>query len=177
MAINLNEKHFKDMEITFFYSFQNREKCFYRALDIGICIECSNKTVIPFDICYQCIEKFGLEMTSEFDGFGVKSTIPRKQNEILKKLPYRGDVLTKEELDLMYGNCFAPYSITYINNLIIDSSLKRCLLSLVNSSNNPNAIFIMKNFEVCLQFLRDIKADESIYVYYDFKDNYFHATK
>lgn len=177
MNINLYQEYFKGMQIRYIYHFITQGKYISKELHIGLCIVCNVETIVPFDICHGCMTTIGLEIINEYDGFGVKTLIPRKKNEIVKKLRYLGDIITKTELDTLYGDTFAPYSIKYVGNLVLDASVKRCVLSLINASHNPNAIFVVKNLEICLQFIRPIQAGEVIYIDYDYSGNYTHSTK
>lgn len=172
--MNLYKEHFRHMVNTFRYEFINTEIAYVADLKCGSCIDCREKTVIPFDVCLNCINKRGFAITSEFN-MGIKTTIARKQDEVITDLPYIGDIMSKKQLNKRYGKTFAPYSIKY-RTQVIDASTKRCFLSIINSDTSPNAQFIIKNGQILLQFIKDVEAGNDIYVYYDFKDKYVHDT-
>ena len=180
--MNLNQLIFRKIPIRLLYN--NPKTSFSTILKNSTCYKCGSETTIPYFICAICAEDLGFKICyTKTKGHFIINTIPRKKNEIWTGLgipdevvTYFGEFLKKEEIDNRYGkseDLFATYAIelSYKNDIYIDACSIRCLLSLLNSTSNPNCEFIELNEQIRLKFIRDIEIDTELTIYYDYDIN------
>ena len=182
--MNLYQLSFRNIPVTLVYN--NPITSYSAVLEISTCYICNSSTTIPYSLCCICSEKhlgFKICYTKE-KGLHVINKIIRKKDEIWNEdertpetvLTYYGESLRKKDVDARYGrsnNTFATYTVekSYEKDIYIDSSRIRSLLSLLNSTIQPNCQFVKVNDRVRLQFVRDIDIDEELTVFYDYDKN------
>jgi len=172
------------------------QKGWYCYLDSLRCIEhsksgrrCSRRTVIGTNICWQhLLYQHNLKIKKMRHGLGLfaykkdtdKVLRQGRRREVLfrpgdKLIGYGGHVLTKQNLDLRYGDNVAPYVIKENNDSFIDAACNRSVASIANHGTNKQANTKFTGRQLRLEATKNIKEGDEIIVNYHFNTRFNQA--
>jgi len=176
------------------FVFSNNSSYFSGIINIKMCSEskCYNYCNKFSDYCDKCLCKNNKLIISidslNFIGYSLYASsnkynnykIVFDKNQIISL--YGGEIITIDEKHLRYGNNFNPFVNTILinnndnNNIIIDSSLQHSLGILLKKSKNYDEInveviviydYVIKEYNVYIKALRNIKNNEQLVVYFN----------
>ena len=142
-------------------------------------VSCKRNTCKMLPTCYQHTKSvYGVEVKQssiEKAGLGLFSCRDFKKNDII--CPYKGEILTKKELDERYGKSdidYSPYAVQMSTDKFMYCSCFRGLGSYANcKTGNNNAKLVVSNPHntVNVKATKNIKEGQEIFVSYG--KNYF----
>lgn len=154
-------------------------------LTVSKCTVCKSETYVEPLCPTHVVEKFGVAVRKssiEGAGLGLYTLRAIRKGELICP-PYLGKILTKKELDDIYGEGSAPYTLELRKDTYVDAACQRSWAAFINHAPHKvaNAKFAVYRGVANVRATRNIEPHSEILVnygkdYFRYKDNTYTQT-